>query len=88
MLDQTASCKIMIDSERISERIYDKITHWFEMIEKKLHDSIIVLKNVHYMNEMKVIVSMLDFLKVKREMMTAIKCSSKWSQDSVLECLW
>ena len=47
------------------------------MIEKKLHDSIIVSKNVHYMNETKVIVSMLDFLKVKREMMTAIECSSE-----------
>ena len=80
-----------LDWNRHDNNIYDKITHWFEVIGKELHDPVILPENVYNMDETGVMLSMLGSLKVlvgkdyprayrgasvKREMVTAIECIS------------
>ena len=76
---------------RHEKNIYNKIIHWFEMIEMILQDSIILLKNVYNMNETEIMLFMSNSVKVlinkndirdyrdawiKRTTMTAIECIS------------
>jgi hypothetical protein len=76
---------------------YDKITHWFEVIGKELHDPIIVPENIYNMDETGVMLCMLSSMKVlvskddsrayrgagvKREMVTAIECISSDGRSS------
>jgi len=76
-----------VDWNRHDNNIYNKITHWFEMIGKALQDPVILLENAYNMDEtgvmlcilgsVKVLVSKYDSRKyrsagVKRTMVTAI----------------
>lgn len=80
-----------LDWNRHDNNIYDKITNWFEIIGKELHDPVIVPENVYNMDETGVMLSMLASLKVlvsrddlrtyrgagvKRTTVTAIECIS------------
>ena len=71
--------------------IYDKVKHWFEVIGKALQDPAILAENVYNMDEMGIMLSMLNSVKVlvgkndtrgyrgarvKRTMVTAIECIS------------
>ncbi|KAF2647103.1 DDE-domain-containing protein [Lophiostoma macrostomum CBS 122681] len=71
--------------------IYDKVSHWFEVIGKELHDSTVLPENVYNMDETGVMLSMLNSIKVligkddtrgyrgarvKRTMITAVECIS------------
>jgi len=71
--------------------IYDKVTHWFEVIGKELQNPAILAENVYNMDETGVMLSMLNSVKVlvgkddtrsyrgarvKRTMVTAIECIS------------
>jgi hypothetical protein len=77
--------------ERHENSIYDKITHWFEVIGKVLEDPAILPENVYNMDETGVMLSMLGSVKVllgkddprdyrgavvKRTTVTAIECIS------------
>ncbi len=44
--------------------MYDKITLWFKIIGKQLHDPVILPENVYNMDETGVMLSMLSSLKV------------------------
>lgn len=80
-----------LDWNRHDSNIHDKITHWFEIIGKELHDPVILPENVYNMDETGVMLSMLSSLKVlvgkddlrpyrgagvKRKLVTAIECIS------------
>jgi len=80
-----------LDWNRHDDNIYDKIILWFEIIEKELHDQVILPENVQSMDETGVMLSMLSSLKVlvgkddlrtyrgagvKRTMVTAVECIS------------
>ena len=54
----------MAGSERTPDRIYDKITHWFEVIGEELHNPVVVPENVYNMDETGVMLSILGSLKV------------------------
>ena len=71
--------------------IYDKVTHWFEVIGKELQHPVILAENVYNMDEMRTMLSMLNSVenlvgkddtrgyrggRVKRTMVTAIECIS------------
>lgn len=71
--------------------IYDKVTHWFEVIGKELQNPAILAENVYNMDETGIMLSMLNSVKVlvgkddtrgyrgarvKRTMVTAIECIS------------
>ena len=71
--------------------IYDKTAHWFEVIGKELHNPEIIPENVYNMDEIGVMLSMLNSVKVliskndqrgyrgarvKRTMVTVIECIS------------
>jgi hypothetical protein len=75
----------------IDTNIHDKVTFWFEIIGKQLHDPLIHPENVYNMDETGVLLSMLGCVKVlvdkddprayrgagvKRTMITAIECVS------------
>ncbi|KAF2177634.1 hypothetical protein K469DRAFT_602423 [Zopfia rhizophila CBS 207.26] len=49
---------------RYDNNIYDKITHWFEVIGKELQDPAIQTKNVYNMDETGVMLCMLSSVKV------------------------
>ncbi|KAF2185312.1 hypothetical protein K469DRAFT_779253 [Zopfia rhizophila CBS 207.26] len=53
-----------LDWNRHDINIYDKITHWFEVIGKELHNPVIQLENVYNMDETEVMLSMLGSIKV------------------------
>jgi hypothetical protein len=53
-----------MDWKRHDKNIYDKITHWFEVIEKELRRPDIVPENVYNMDETGVMLSMLGSAKV------------------------
>jgi hypothetical protein len=40
-----------LDWNRHDKNIYDKITHWFDVIGKELHDPVILPENVYNMDE-------------------------------------
>ena len=78
-----------VDWNRHDNIIYDKITHWFEVIGKELHYPVIVPENIHNMDETGVMLSILGSVKVlvgrddprdyrgagvKRTIVTAIEC--------------
>ncbi|OCK89446.1 DDE-domain-containing protein [Cenococcum geophilum 1.58] len=80
-----------LDWNRHDKNIYDKVTHWFKVIGKELHDPVILLENVYNMDETGVMLSILGSLKVlvgkddlrayrgagvKRTVVTAIECIS------------
>ena len=44
--------------------IYDKVTHWFEVIGKELQNPAILAENVYNMDEMGTMLSMLNSVKV------------------------
>lgn len=71
--------------------IYDKVTHWFDVIGKELQNPAILAENIYNMNETGIMLSMLNSVKVlvgkddtrgyrvarvKRTMVTAIECIS------------
>ena len=77
--------------ERHENNIYNKITHWFEVIGRVLEDPAILSENVYNMDETGVMLCMLGSVKVlvskdnprdyrgagvKRTMVTAIECVS------------
>ena len=81
----------MIDWNRYKKNTYVKITHWFEVIGRVVHDPAILPENCYNMDETGVMLSMLGFVKVlvskddlrnyrgagvKRTMVTAIECVS------------
>ena len=53
-----------IDWNRHENNIYDKIKHWFEVIEKVLQDPTILPENVYNMDETGVMLSMLGSVEV------------------------
>ena len=92
-----------MDWRRHDKNIYDKITHWFEVIEKELHRPDIVPENVYNMDETGVMLSMLGSAKVligkddrrdyrgarvKREMVTAIECVSAAGESLNPMVIW
>jgi hypothetical protein len=89
--------------ERHENNIYDKITHWFEVIGKVLEDPAILPENVYNMDETGVMLCMLGSIKVllskddlqdyrgvgvKRTIVTAIKCISANSRSLLLMIIW
>ena len=83
--------------------IYNKIVHWFEMIEKILQNSTVLQKNVYNMNETDIMLFKLNFIKVlvdknnkqgykdvcvKRTMITVIECVSAVSRYLNLMIIW
>jgi DDE superfamily endonuclease len=92
-----------LDWNRHDNNIYDKITHWFEVIGKELHDPIIVPENIYNMDETGVMLCMLGSMKVlvgkddsrayrgagvKREMVTAIECISADGRSLLPMIIW
>lgn len=53
-----------LDWNRYDNNIYDKVTHWFEVIKKELCKPDIVPCNVYNMDETEVMISMLGSVKV------------------------
>jgi hypothetical protein len=92
-----------IDWNRHENNIYDKITHWFEVIGKVLRDPAILPENVYNMDETGVMLSMLGSVKVlvgkddprdyrgagvKRTMVTAIECISGDGRSLLPMIIW
>ena len=92
-----------IDWKRHENNIYDKITHWFEMIGKVLQDPTILPENVYNMDETRVLLSILGSVKVligkndprdyrsagvKRTMVTAIECISANGRSLLPMIIW
>ncbi|TVY93491.1 hypothetical protein LAWI1_G001484 [Lachnellula willkommii] len=92
-----------MDWSRYDKNIYNKITHWFEVIEKELRRPDIDPRNVYNMDETGVMLSMLDGAKVlvgkddrrdyrgarvKREMVTAIECVSAAGESLKPMVIW
>jgi hypothetical protein len=92
-----------LDWNRHDNNIYDKITHWFEVIGRELHDPVILQENVYNMDETGVMLSMLKSLKVlvgkddarsyrgvgvKRTMVTAIECISGDGRSLLPMIIW
>ena len=80
-----------------------KIAHWFEVIERVVHDPAILAENVYNMDETGVMLSMLSSVKVligkddprdcksagvKRIMVTAIECISADSKSLLPLIIW
>jgi hypothetical protein len=53
-----------LDWNRHNNNVYDKISHWFKVIGKKLHDPAILQENVYNIDETGVMLSMLGSLRV------------------------
>jgi hypothetical protein len=92
-----------VDWNRHDKNIYNKITYWFEVIGKELHDPVIVPENVYNMDETGVMLSMLGSVKVlvgkddprdyrgagvKRTMVTAIECISAEGRSLLPMIIW
>lgn len=92
-----------IDWTRHEINIYDKITHWFEVIGKVVQDPAILSENVYNMDETGVILCMLGSVKVllgkddprdyrgagvKRTMVTAIECISVNGRSLLSMIIW
>jgi hypothetical protein len=91
-----------LDWNRHDNNIYDKITHWFEVIGKELHDPVMP-DNVYNIDETGLMLSMLGSLKVlvgkddprayrgagvKRMMVTAIECISADGRSLLPLIIW
>jgi hypothetical protein len=89
--------------ERHENNIYDKITHWFEVVGKVLEDPAILPENVYNMDETGVMLCMLGCIKVllskddprdyrdagvKRTMVTAIECISANGRSLLPMIIW
>ena len=89
--------------ERHENNIYNKITHWFEVIGKVLEDPAILPENVYNMDETGVMLCMLGSVKVlvskddprdyrgagvKRTMVTAIECVSADGRSLLPMIIW
>jgi len=89
--------------ERHENNIYDKITHWFEVIGKVLEDPAILPENIYNMDETGVMLCMLGSIKVliskddprdyrgagvKRTMVTAIECISANGKSLLPMIIW
>ena len=89
--------------ERHENNIYDKITHWFEVIREVLQDLSILPENVYNMDETGVMLCMLGCIQVllskddrrdyrgagvKRTMVTAIECISANGRSLLLMIIW
>jgi len=87
--------------ERHDNNIYDKVVHWFEVIEQELHK--VLPENVYNMDETGIMLSMLSSVKVlvgkddrrgyrgagvKRTMVTAIECVSGTGEYLNLMIIW
>jgi hypothetical protein len=92
-----------LDWKRHESNIYDKIIHWFEVIEQVLKDPAILPENVYNMDETGVMLCMLGSVKVllssddlrdyrgagvKRTMVTAIECISANSKSLLPMIIW
>lgn len=53
-----------LDWERHDHNIYDKVVDWFSVIEKELADPQILPENIYNMDETRVLLSVLNSLKV------------------------
>ena len=89
--------------EHHENNIYNKITHWFEVIGKVLEDQAILLENIYNMDETGVMLCMLGSITVlvskddprdyrgagvKRTMVTAIEYISANSKSLLLMIIW
>ncbi|KAG0645122.1 jerky [Hyphodiscus hymeniophilus] len=89
--------------ERHENNIYDKITHWFEVIGEVLEDPAILPENVYNMDETGVMLCMLGSIQVligkddprdyrgagvKRTMVTAIECISANGRSLLPMIIW
>lgn len=89
--------------ERHENNIYDKITHWFEVIGEVLQDPAVLSENVYNMDETGVILCMLGSINVlisrddprdyrgagvKRTMVTAIECISADGRSLLPMIIW
>jgi len=89
--------------ERHENNIYNKITHWFEVIAEVLQDPAILPENVYNMDETGVMLCMLGSIKVlisrddprdyrgagvKRTMVTAIECISANGRSLLPMIIW
>ncbi|KFY41820.1 hypothetical protein V494_02772 [Pseudogymnoascus sp. VKM F-4513 (FW-928)] len=92
-----------MDWKRHDNNIYDKITHWFEVIGTVLQDPAILPENVYNMDETGVMLCMLGSVKVlvskddprgyrgagvKRTMVTAIECISANGRSLLPLIIW
>jgi hypothetical protein len=92
-----------IDWKRHENNIYNKITHWFEVIGKVLQDPVILPENVYNMDETGVMLYKLGSIKVligkddprdyrgagaKRTMVTAIECISANGRSLLPMIIW
>jgi hypothetical protein len=92
-----------LDWDRHDNNIYNKITHWFEVIGKELHDPVILLENIYNMDETGFMLDILGSLKVlvgkddprtfrgagvKRTMVTAIECISADGRSLLPLIIW
>jgi hypothetical protein len=92
-----------MDWNRHDKNIYDKITDWFEVIEKELRRPDIVPQNVYNMDETGIMLSMQGSAKVlvskndrrdyrgariKRTMVTAIECASAAGESLKPMVIW
>jgi hypothetical protein len=89
--------------ERHENNIYDKITHWFEVITEVLQDPAILAENVYNMDETGVMLCILGSIQVlvgkedprdyrgaavKRTMVTAIECISANGRSLLPMIIW
>jgi hypothetical protein len=80
-----------LDWNRHEKNIYNKVTQWFDVVERVLRDPAVLAENVYNMDETGVMLSMLGSVKVllgkndmrtyrgarvKREVVTAVECVS------------
>jgi hypothetical protein len=92
-----------MDLNRHDNNIYDKITEWFEVIEKTLQDRTILPENTYNMDETGVMLSILGSVKVlvgkddirkyrgarvKRTVVTVIECISADGRYLDLMIIW
>jgi DDE superfamily endonuclease len=92
-----------VDWNRHNNNIYDKITHWFEVIGKVLQNPDVLRENVYTMDETGVMLCMLSSIKVlvsksdsrsyrgagvKRTMVTAIECISGNGRSLLPMVIW
>jgi hypothetical protein len=92
-----------LDWKRHEKNIYDKILHWFEVIEQVLKDPAILLENVYNIDETGVMLCMLGSVKVllgsddlrdyrgagvKRTIVTAIECISANGRSLLPMIIW
>ena len=92
-----------IDWKRHEKNTYVKITHWFEVIGRVVHDPAILPENCYNMDETGVMLSMLGSVKVliskddlrnyrgtgvKRTIVTAIECISADGRSLLPLVIW